>query len=224
MSVSSLVHAQSPVEVGAYGGLTSSKPLTFGCIDLLLGDPCSPSTSMPHYSERGFTGGIYLRVPVHPVALLEADLLYAQKGTNGGPNGTHTTHHYVELPLLAEIDPVRSTSHARVFALAGLSPAIRVACTVTGPIFDNDLHMPVDYAGSCEDLPAPLDKREPRLFDLGLVIGAGVGWELPFGTVDVQARYTRGLVDTRDDEGGKTVNRTLFLMAGFGIALGQRHP
>jgi hypothetical protein len=59
--------------------------------------------------------------------------------------------------------------------------------------------------------------------DLGVVVGAGVGWKFPFGTVEVQARYTRGLVDTRDDHGGKTINRTLFLMAGFGIALDRQH-
>jgi hypothetical protein len=218
----SVAHAQPQVELGAYGGLTSSKPLTYVCIDLLLGDPCSPGTSTPHYSESGFALGAYLRVPVHPIALLEADLLYAQKGENGGPNGLQTTHHYVELPLLAQVDPLRTLSHARVFALAGVSPAIRVGCTTKGPIFDNDTQMVVDYSGSCEDLPPPLNRRVPKLFDFGVVVGAGVGWELPFGTVELQARYTRGLVDTRDDDGGKTINRTFFVMAGFGMAVRHR--
>ena len=217
----SVAHAQPRFEVGAYGGLTSSKPLTFTCIDLLLGDPCSPGMSQPHYSERGFTLGAYLRLPIHPVALLEADVLYAQKGRSGGPNGTHTTYHYVELPLLAEVDPIRSTSDARVFALAGLSPAVRVGCTVSGPIFDNSTAMAVHYSGSCEDLPPPLNKREPKLFDLGLVVGAGVGWELPFGTLEIQGRFVRGLVDISDNDGGKTINRSLFLIAGFGMAVGS---
>ncbi len=220
---SSVAHAQGALELGAYGGFTSSKPLTYRCIDLLVGDPCSPGTSEPHEPEAGFAVGAYLRLPVHAVALLEADLLYAQKGENGGPNGTHTTEHYLELPLLVELDPIRAKSPARAFVLGGVSPAIRVGCTVTGPIFDNATHMAVNYSGSCEDLPAPLNRREPKLFDLGVVVGAGVGWKFPFGTVEIQARYTRGLVDTRDDDGDKTINRTLVFMAGFGIALDRHH-
>jgi hypothetical protein len=218
---SAVAHAQAPVEVGAYGGVTSSKPLTYTCIYLLEGAPCSPGRSWPHYSERGFTGGAYLRFPAHRVVLLEADLLYAQKGTNGGPNGTHTTFHYLELPLLVQVDPIRAKSPGRMFALVGLSPAIRVGCTVTGPIFDNDAHGVVNSSDSCEDLPGPLNEREPKLFDVGLVLGVGIGRQLPFGTVELQARYTRGLIDSRDDE-GKTINRTFFVMFGFGVAVGQQ--
>ncbi len=218
---SSHLHAQAPVELGAYGGFTSSRPLTYTCVDLLLGDPCSPGTSEPHYSEAGFTLGAYVRFPLHSIVLAEADLLYSQKGENHGPNGTHTTHHYIELPLLAEIDPTRGKSPVRVFMLGGLSPAIRVGCTATGVIFDNDAHMAVDYSGSCEDLPAPLGERTPKRFDLGVVAGAGLGWKSPYGTLEVQVRYVRGLVDTTDDA-TKTINRAAFLMAGFGIDVG--HP
>ena len=220
---SAAVHAQPPFELGGYGGWTSSKPLTYECVHLDTGGSCSSATSEPHYSKSGFTLGAYVRVPVHPVALVEANLLYAQKGEDGGPNGTQTTYHYLGLPLLAEFDPIRFSSHARVFALAGLSPALSVACTVKGPIFDNDTFMTVTYSGSCHDLPPPLDKREPKLFDLGLVVGAGVGWEVRGGTVELQARYTRGLVDTRDDNGdGKTINRAVFLILGFGMAIHHR--
>lgn len=218
---SSVAHAQPPLEVGAFGGPTSSKTLTYTCIDHLLGGPCSPATLEPHYRETGLSFGAYFRLPVHPVVLLEADVLYAQKGENGGPYGTDATFHYLELPLLAEIDPVRSWSRARVFGLAGLSPAIRVGCTADGTIFDNDAHMPVHYAGSCGDMPAPLNKREPKRFDLGLVVGAGVGWKFPFGTLEIQGRYAHGLIDTSDEYGDKTINRSFFLVAGFGMAVGR---
>ena len=206
----------APFEVGGYGGATSSNPVTFSCVRALLAaeEPCSNAESNPHYDQAGIMLGAYFRLPLHPAALLEADLLYAQKGLNGGPNATARTDHYLELPLLAEIDLIHWASPARAFALAGLSPAIRVACTAVGTIFDNDLHMAVHYDGSCADLPPPIN-REPALFDLGFVVGAGIGWEFSFGTVEVQARFTRGLVTIED--GVRTYNRTVFFMAGFGL-------
>jgi hypothetical protein len=100
----------------------------------------------------------------------------------------------------------------------GLAPAVRVACTVEGPIFDNDAHMAVNYSGSCASLPVPLN-HEPHLFDLGLVLGAGAGWQLPLGTIELQARYTHGLIDTEGDGGGKTINRTLYVLVGYSTSL-----
>ncbi len=201
-----MVHAQSPVEVGGYGGLTSSKTRTTD----------TAFSSEPHDSKRGLALGAYLRAPVHPGVLLEANLLYAQKGTHGGPNGTHTTHHYIELPLLARLDPLHAKPGPRFFAFGGLAPAIRVACTVRGPIFDNTTAMAVDYAGSCADLPGVLSEREPTVFDLSVVVGVGFGWERSFGTVELQARYDRGIIDTRDGDSATTDSRAFFVMAGVG--------
>jgi hypothetical protein len=206
--------AEPRLELGAYAGPTSAKTLdTYDCPP-----PTDPSdvcvvSGEPHYSEPGFAAGVSLRVPVHPAALVGVELAYAQKGINGGPNGTHRTYHYVEVPLLVHIDPFRAWSPVHVFAYSGLASSLRVGCTVNGPIFDNDIHMAVDYYGSCTALPPPLD-RVPRIFDLGLVVGAGLGLELPFGTVEVQGRYTHGLIDIEDD-GGKTINRARYLLLGF---------
>jgi len=212
-------HAEPRVEVGGYGGWSSAKTLTYDCTQLLgTGDAsCSDSISEPHNSEGGIALGAYVRYAVHPAVLLEADLLYAQKGEN---TGTHTTYHYIEAPLLARVDPVRPWSHARVFAYAGLAPAIRIACTTTGMIFDNDTHMPIDYSGSCQSLPVPLNDRVPSFFDLGLVIGAGFGYEISFGTIELQVRYTRGLIDTQD-EGGETINRASYFLVGYGRFIGH---
>jgi hypothetical protein len=195
-------HAEPRAEVGGYAGYTTAKTHT----SYDNGD-----SGEPHYAEPGITVGASVRYAVRRGVLVGADLSYTQKGINDGPSGTHTTYHYLEAPLLAELDAGRaSSSRARLFAYAGLAPAVRVACTVNGPVSLDGSATAVDYYGACEDLP--FRTNIPNRLDLGLVIGVGLGWELPFATIDVQARATRGLVDTEGDGGAKTINTVFAIL------------
>jgi hypothetical protein len=209
-------HAEPRMELAGYVGWTSAKTRTYDCARPLItgAESCAGSYSEPHYREPGIAVGGSLRYVLHRGILIVADLSYTQKGINGGPNGTHRTYHYIEAPLLAQVDAGRaSSSAARAFAFAGLAPAVRVGCTMNGPVSLDGSANAVDYYGSCEDLPFKVSV--PKVFDLGLVLGLGVGWEFPFATFDVQMRATQGLIDTQDD-GGKTINRVFSILVGVG--------
>lgn len=197
-------HADRAVELGGYAGYTTAKTRTTD----------DRGYSEPHYSEPGVAIGASLRHELRHGVLIVADLSYTQKGEYGGPNGTHRTYHYLEAPLRVQLDAGRaSSSPIRLFIYAGLAPAVRVACTVNGPIFDNDLHMAVHYSGSCASLPVPLNVQ-PNVFDLGLVVGVGGGWKFRFATIEVEARATQGLVDIEGDGGSKTINRVFSVLVG----------
>ena len=160
--------------------------------------------------------GGYLRYRVLPMIQLEADLTYEQKGYN---DGVDITLHYVETPLLVRFDPLPPSSPARLFVVGGVAPAVLAACRASGLIFINDPPPhPEMYSGGCAFIPN-VDKT-PNRFDLSGVLGIGVGWELGFGTFDVQARVERGLIDVDGYEStGKTVNRATFVVGGFGTRL-----
>jgi hypothetical protein len=149
---------------------------------------------------------------VIPAVMIEANLLYAWKGYNVDPK---VRFHYVEAPLLVRLDPFRGKPPVRLFAYAGVAPAVRVWCSASGVAFDNDTQSTYSYAGSCDDAVFP---PTPSRFDLGGVIGGGVGLD---GMFEIQARFVRSLIDIGGrGEGGKTVNDAFYVLVGVGKTLG----
>jgi len=172
--------------------------------------------SQPHEGAHGVSLGAYIRYAVIPPVMIEANLLYVQKGYSVAPK---VRFHYVEAPLLVRVDPFRGRSPARLFAYGGVAPAVRVWCSASGVAFDNDTHSAYSYSGSCDDALFP---RTPSRFDLGGVIGGGAGWDFQFGMLEIQGRIVRSLIDIGGrGEGGKTVNDSFYVLVGFGRTLGK---
>lgn len=205
--------ADRVLEVGGFFGGASSNIYTTGPCPILTRAPADECVSNPHYRGRGPVLGALVRYRVHRALFVESNLVYARKGYN---DGLEVRLHYVEAPLLVRFDPLAaSTTPARLFGVVGLAPAVLVACHTSGQIFINEFPPHEEtYSGSCADKPF-LDPT-PRRFDLGGVLGFGVGWAFGFGVIDVQLRTVRGLVDIdgKHDE-GKTVNSAVYVVAGF---------
>ncbi len=206
-------------QAGAYLGGASTNVYNTGPCPVLVRAPSAPAdecVSNPHYDGHGAVLGGYLRYRVLPWLQVEAELTYAQKGYTDGLN---VTLHYIEAPLVVRFDPLPQSSPARVFVVGGVAPALLAACHASGPIFINDPppHQEM-YSGSCAVFPY-LDWT-PRPFDLGVVLGIGVGWQVDFGAFEIQAREERGVIDVDGWEtSGKTVNQAMYVVAGFGRSL-----
>jgi hypothetical protein len=164
---------------------------------------------MPHEGADGFSFAGFIRYAVLRPLSLEANVMYAQKGYDVSPR-VHV--HYLELPILARLDVFPASAGATGFFYAGLAPAVRVACTDSGMAFDNDIHEAFSYAGWCEDAPL---SHTPSRFDLGRVLGGGIGWRFGFGVIEIQARQVRSLVDVGGQHGDKTVNEATYFLLGF---------
>lgn len=212
-------HARPRMEIGGYAGATSTTiHQSLECSR--PPDPVRPCATSAEPSEgaHGVAAGAYLRYSLLPPIALEADVVYAQKGY-GGDNPVRM--HYLELPILVRVDPFGATGPARPFAVVGIAPAFQLGCHESGIRFDNDAHQPVPYSDACGSWP--FLPRAPDRFDLGAVVGGGLGWELSFGVVEVQARYEEGLVDNGAwGTSGKTVNRAFYVLVGYGRTAGGR--
>ena len=211
--------SRADVAIGGVAGATSATMIeTYDCppqsnpVDVF----CSPE-SAANQSRRGVALGGFARYALTRVLLIESDLVYAQKGYNR----TQPTFHvdYVEMPLLLRFDPVRQRSQVRLFVDAGLSPAVRVHCNNSGDVSVNG--MAQHYSVTCGDpygYNSPV--RPPGWFDLGAVVGAGIGVDLSAGIVEIEARYEQGIIDNGAwYAGGKTINKATFVLFSYGRTL-----
>lgn len=204
----------SRLDVGGIVGGAATNTSTTGPCPVLRAPavPTTECTSNPHEDGQGVVVGAHIRYRVLSTVSVEAGLTYAQKGYD---DGNEVRLHYLEAPLLVRVDPFAAISPARVFVVGGLSPAVLLACRESGQIFVNDPPSHAEmYSGSCA--PAPYLDRTPDRFDLSGVLGIGVGWELGFGAIEVQARVERGLIDVNGwGSSGKTINHSTYIVAGF---------
>jgi hypothetical protein len=220
MGLARFADAESRIEVGGYaGGTSTTMTASFDCPPPTSPNDVCVTSAEPHEGAHGVSFGAYARVSLVPTLQVEANLLYAQKGYDVSPE---VRMHYLEVPVLLRIDPLRGRSPARVFAYAGLAPSVLVRCTASGTRFDNAAGVPVPFSDACGYWP--FYPQTPNRFDLGAVVGGGVGWDFSFGTFELQARYVQGIVDNGTwGEGGVTaVNKAFSVLAGYGRTLGKR--
>jgi len=211
-------YAERRIEVGAYGGHTSTSMHEMNNCPPPSEphEPC-PTDGYPHQGAEGVAFGAYGRVAVLPAVEVEVNLLYAQKGFDYSPE---VRMHYLESPILVRIDATRDWSPARVFAYAGLAPAVLVSCHAEGLRWESATQMAVPYSDPCGTYS--FVPYTPSRFDLSSVLGGGIGFQSPLGVFEIQARYVTGLLDNGtfgDYDGHKTVNTGFYVLAGFGHTL-----
>jgi hypothetical protein len=205
--------AEPRIEAGGYAGRTSTTIYqTLSCPSSGDRTVDCVTAAQPHTGGHGLSLGGYIRIAVSRFALVEADVMYAQKGYGGDEL---VRMHYLELPILLRVDPFAFTRPVRLFGYAGLAPAIDLWCHEEGTRFDNDTRQAVPFSDACGSWS--FYPYAPRRFDLGGVVGGGVGVESPWGLIEFHARYVEGLIDNGAwGPGGKTVNKAVYLFAGFG--------
>lgn len=141
------------------------------------------------------------------------ELLYTPRGAeaifDGEPLGK-TRQHYLDLMLAAR--PGVRLGPASIYVMLGGGLSLLMSASQ------------VNASGGTEELTDVL-----RRIDVALLAGAGIALHLPrrgsgpfrLGTVFLEARHDRGLIDT-DAVNGGFKNRTSSLMLGLSFALGSK--
>lgn len=137
---------------------------------------------------------------------VRAEMALAGKGYGPGDERSQTLVHssYLEFPLLAEVRLLRM-GPTRLQLSGGAAPAVLFSCRASGSILRTN---------GCRDRdPTTGDLRAGRpSYDLGWVIAPGIRLPVSHGTLLLEIRHTRGLLDLEPDEAGRTLNRSTALV------------
>lgn len=182
----------SPVRVGILAGASST---TIGGKDA---DDAERRT--------GFLAGLYLVKPLSGSLALRPEVLWSQKGAGTTLSEAGTTVDadlklsYLDLPVLLQFEPA-TTSTIRPHLYAGPSFGFKADCSLEVTIGD------VTDESDCDS------DFDIKSFDMGGVIGGGIGF--PLGTISatIGARYQHGFSDIARD--AKVNNRVLSLYASL---------
>lgn len=166
----------------------------------------------------GLSLGASATIPLRDNLGLWLDAGYVQKGASAKEDGLEINLFvdYIELSGAGVVSLTPSESQVSVYALVGPSLAFKSKCEFSSAIegFDEDLGLDITSSFSCGDVVHGTD--------LGVTAGIGADMAIAEGmTFSVNLRYTQGFtnVDKTDDEVIK--NRTLTLLAGFGLPIGE---
>lgn len=177
--------AAAQTTYGVRAGLNVSDFVGFDDEAALGGFDTSPSL--------GFVGGVFAEVPVTPQFAVRPEILYAQKGFTVEAFDLNRAINvdYVEVPVLARVG-------------VPLSPTLGAGLLV-GPAFAFKVNESFD-----DGELASFDGGDAfEAFDLGLALGVEVG----SGPFFVDLRYTPGLLDIVEGDGGDgdpTVRNSVF--------------
>jgi hypothetical protein len=188
---------------------TSAQPISFGAKAGLNFANLGGDGAGDWDSRTGFAFGGYLQYPVSNSVYFQPELLYSMKGAtdkyNEGGSSYKVTlkYNYLEIPLLGKLLIDLDNSNLRPMFFAGFSPAFKLS---------SHLH----WKGDGENYEVDDDRLKG--FDLGFVIGGGVGFPIGSNTMGVEIRYDMGLTSIDDTADNLNVkNNVLMLMVSYQI-------
>lgn len=183
-------HAQSPIDFGIKGGLNFAN--LAGAEDDLD-------------SRTGVHAGLVLdfSFPMLPVGI-ESGIYYSQKGAEVSEAGATATLQldYVEVPVLAKIN----------FGPPGpFSPHV-----VVGPYAAYNINSEFDVSAGSASVTEDFSEFTSDI-DFGGVIGVGADFSMGVTKLNLQARYSRGLIDINDNglDGEGEYNSVFSISAGI---------
>ena len=164
---------------------------------------------------RGFTGGVFVTVPMVDELSFQAEAMYVRKGaaislTHGGARYTGTQRlHYVEVPVLLRVDwpPSRPAS---LHLVGGPAVAVRLGCSFTDASSDER---------GCDAGGRPL---ATHAIDVGLLAGGGLELDIGSARIVTEARLSFGLMTIDAAEDFERTNESVTLVAGIAVPVGSR--
>jgi len=183
-------HAQSPVDFGIKGGLNFAN-LTGSEDDL--------------ESRTGSHVGLVIdfSFPMIPVGI-ESGIYYSQKGAAVSEEGATATLKldYIEVPVLAKI---------KVGPPGPFSPHF-----VVGPYAAYNINSEFDVSAGSASVTEDFSEFTSDI-DFGGVLGVGADFSMGVTKLNIQAKYSRGLIDINDNgfEGEGEYNSVFSITAGI---------
>ncbi len=124
----------------------------------------------------GYGGGLVFRYISEPVAGIQVELNYAEKGWSGKP-GTYQYYKgrlsYIELPFLTHI----TLGKKRSYFTLNFGPYVSY-------MIMNDIKSNIDY-------PLDIDNK----FEFGYCVAIGSGFRSPIGTFQIEGRYLNSVTN-----------------------------
>ena len=132
-------------------------------------------------SRTGFSGGIFVGIPVTPNFLIQPEVLYSQKGAKLEAAGEEATVKidYIEVPVLFK----------GRFGSGGAKPSV-----FAGPAVGFKVTGKTEFQGEEEDI------EDLKSTDFGIVFGAGLDLAAGSGSFILDVRYTLGLTTLDDSD------------------------
>ena len=156
--------------------------------------------------RAGFIVGASMVAPVTANVAIEPQVLFTSKGANfeDSSGGGSITMNYIQVPLLVRVSGGGS-GRARPFVFAGPAIALKASCDLEG------IEAGVSASISCDQTESETLKF--KSVDYGVIVGAGLAFDVSGKTFSVGARYDHSLADIDDASGIR--HRVISLMATF---------
>jgi len=165
-------------------------------------------SGMEFKSKWGLCFGGFVRFNISKMFAIQPEFLYTMKGTKmeetffGETMKLKMNLSYLEIPVLVKF-MIPTSGGIKPSLFAGPALAIKLSAKTK-----------VEYAGETEEE----DIEEMKDTDFGLIIGAGVDFELGFlgqGKLTVDLRYNLGLTTISDVEDTDFKNGVVSLIVGY---------
>lgn len=177
-------------------------------ISICNANGCAPTQTNPTFARTVPVAGVMLRKEMTAWLAARAEVALAGKGFGPGDARNETRVHssYLEFPLLAEVR-VLKIGPTRLQLSGGLAPAVLLSCRASGSILRTD---------GCRDRDPTTGEvlASRRFYDVGWVVAPGIRLPVSRGTLLLEIRRTRGLLDLEPDEQGRTVNQSTAVILG----------
>jgi len=156
--------------------------------------------------RTGFIVGATMVAPMSPSVSLEPQVLFTSKGAHfeDSSGGGSITMNYIQVPLLVRVRGSSSgRSEMHPFVFGGPAIALKASCNVEAT--DGS----VRASFSCDQLEEGDVKFNS--VDYGVIVGAGLGFNVGGRMFSIGARYDHSLADIDDASGVK--HRVISIMA-----------
>jgi hypothetical protein len=171
----------------------------------------------PTSNRHGFIGGVVLATPFASNFSTQLEALYSMKGmkslSSNSANYAMFKLDYIEIPLMLRGDAPVSMP-VKPFAFTGPAFDFQVSCGSDVVAAGNST------SASCDDIESSSSSLKFRSFDVGWVVGGGLGFDARGRKISVSTRYEIGLRGITTV--GASKNRALSFMVGVEAPLPRR--
>ncbi len=161
--------------------------------------------------KTGFAGGLFFKFSLLNILMLQPEVYYTQKGaekeyTSGdGIESSSVNLDYIEVPILLKLG---------IFSLPMIHPHL-----LGGPVFSFLTRAKSKYTFMGQTQEEDI-KDQFKNNDTGFVVGAGIDFNLVFGTILVDFRYIKSSDNIYNGEDGENIdvkNEVYMLSVGIGL-------
>lgn len=184
----------------------AAAPIRFGIMAGANSSTIGGSDADDAERRTGFLAGLYLVKPLSGSLALRPEVLWSQKGAKttiteaGTAIDAELKLSYVDVPVLLQFEPA-TTSTIRPHLYAGPSFGFKADCSLDVTLGD------VTDTSDCDS------DFDLKSFDMGGVIGGGIGFPVGAIGATIGARYQHGFSDIAKD--AKVNNRVISLYASL---------